>query len=274
METFAQLFSSLLAFIYHCFDRIVIQGYLPLLTRPENIVHFFRDVQGMYPITKEVLGQRTREYQQWVEAFARKQKIPMEWAEKGVKKEDYVRSHYERLKRRKRFGVYFIFKSMEQGSSFRSSAPKLPTADPDYRILRRQRSRFTHYYFYIRDEVLGPMVVCVSSFLPFQTTYYLNGHHFIEGELQRLGIRYRKDDNAFLWVEDVPALQAAADRLTAEVIPPAAGLLDSGGRPQVLEKRPRRHLVTPPLFHQSDRVLPELSVSPPLPDSQDLRALL
>ena len=56
METFCKLFGSLLAFVYHCFDRIVIQGYLPLLTRPEHIVHFFRDVHGIYPITKQALA--------------------------------------------------------------------------------------------------------------------------------------------------------------------------------------------------------------------------
>ena len=28
METFTQLFGDLLAFVYHCFDRIVIYGYL------------------------------------------------------------------------------------------------------------------------------------------------------------------------------------------------------------------------------------------------------
>ena len=50
METFAKLFERFLVFVYHCFDRIVIQGYLPLLTRPEHIVHFFRDVHGQYPI--------------------------------------------------------------------------------------------------------------------------------------------------------------------------------------------------------------------------------
>jgi hypothetical protein len=53
MELFAKLFCSLLALVYHCFDRIVIQGYLPLLTRPEHIVYFFRDVHGIYPITTE-----------------------------------------------------------------------------------------------------------------------------------------------------------------------------------------------------------------------------
>ena len=43
-----------------------------------------------------------------------------------------------------------IFKSMEQGATFRISMPKYPTKDPHYRILARQRSRFTHYYFYSR----------------------------------------------------------------------------------------------------------------------------
>ena len=86
METFCKLFGSLLAFVYHCFDRIVIQGYLPLLTRPEHIVHFFRDVQGIYPITKEVLTKRTREYQQWVEAFARNHHIPIQWSDPNMKK--------------------------------------------------------------------------------------------------------------------------------------------------------------------------------------------
>ena len=107
---------------------------------------------------------------------------------------------------------------MEIGSSFRSAKPQYPSDDPDYRILRRQRCRFTHYYFYIRDEILGPLVMGVASFLPFHTTYYLNGHHFIERELERLGVRYRKIDNSFLGCEDPDELQAAADRLSAECI--------------------------------------------------------
>jgi len=42
METFTKLFGSLLVFVYHCFDRIVINGYLEYLSRPELVVHFFR----------------------------------------------------------------------------------------------------------------------------------------------------------------------------------------------------------------------------------------
>ena len=212
MEDFARLFGGLLAFVYHCFDRVVILGHLPLLTRPENIVHFFHDVHGVGAITKEVLRQRTTEYNQWVEAFARNHGISTEWAEKGVRKEDYVRPWLRRMERQHRFGVYFILKSMEVGSSFRSAMPKYSTADPDYRILSRQRSRYTHYYFYIRDPVLGPIALRVGSFLPFSITYYLNGHHFIEQQLRAAGVEFRKNDNAFVWVADPKALQARRRR--------------------------------------------------------------
>ncbi len=218
MELFAKLFSSLLVFVYHCFDRIVIHGYLSGLSRPEQVVYFFRDVSGVPVVDKSVLSKRTGEYRNWVEAYARNHGIPMEWAEKGVRKEDYVRPWLRRMERAGRYGVYFIFQSMEQGPSFRCSVPKFPTEDPNHRILRRQRSRFTHYYFYLRDETLGPMVIRVASFFPFQATYYLNGHSFIEQELNRAKIGFRKNDNAFLAVADVAALQGAADRLTGEVI--------------------------------------------------------
>ena len=218
MEEFIQLFGNLLDFVYHCFDRIVIHGYLSGLSRPEQVVYFVHQVLGTPVVSKEVLSQRTRDYQDWVEAYADNHHLPIEWAEKGVRKEDYVSPRLRRLVKKNAYGVYFIFKSMEQGRTFRISVPKYPTQDPNYRILAHQRSRFTHYYFYIRDEVLGPMVLRVASFFPFHATYWLNGHSFIEQELQRTHIGFHKNDNAFLAVDDVAALQAAADRLSPQII--------------------------------------------------------
>jgi len=218
MELFAKLFGSLLVFVYHCFDRIVIHGYLSGLSRPEQVVYFFRQVVGVPVVDKEVLSQRTQQYQSWVEAFARNHQTPIEWAEKGVRKEDHVRRWLRAMERTDRYGVYFIFKSMEQGPTFRCAMPKYPTQDPNHRILAAQRSRYTHFYFYLRDEVLGALVMRVASFFPFQTTYYLNGHAFIERELQRHQIGFRKNDNAFLAVNDLAALQAAADRLSPDLI--------------------------------------------------------
>jgi hypothetical protein len=218
METFAKLFERFLVFVYHCFDRIVIQGYLPLLSRSEHIVYFFRDVHGIYPITPQVLAQRTPQYRAWVEGYARNHNIPLKSPEGDESKEEFVRPHLQRMEREDRHGVYFIIPSLEMGRTFGSRLPKYPTDDPNYRIIWSRRSRHLHYYFYIRDPVLGPLAMCVSTYLPFQSTYSLNGHHFIEFELRRQGVAFRKNDNAFLSTSDPKALQAAADQLSADLI--------------------------------------------------------
>lgn len=62
------------------------------------------------------------------------------------------------------------------------------------------------------------MVMRMASFFPFQATYYLNGHSFMERELLRAQIGFKKQDNAFLAVDDAGALQAAADRLSPELM--------------------------------------------------------
>ncbi|MGH8650791.1 MAG: hypothetical protein ACREYE_00810 [Gammaproteobacteria bacterium] len=100
MDIFAKLFGGLLVFVYHCFDRIVVNGYLSGLSRPEQVVYFFREVVGVSAVTKEVLSGRTGDYQGWVESFARNHEVPIEWGEKGVRKEKYVLRWQRSMERR------------------------------------------------------------------------------------------------------------------------------------------------------------------------------
>src|SRR5499427_4718328 len=100
MEEFTQLFNKLLAFAYECFDRMVIHGYLSGLSRPEQVVYFVRQILGIPVVSKEVLSQRTRDFQNWVEAYARNHHLPLQWAEKGVRKEDHVRPGLARFVRK------------------------------------------------------------------------------------------------------------------------------------------------------------------------------
>src|SRR5208337_1541218 len=131
MDLFTKLFGDFLLLVYHCFDRIVIRGYLTALSRPELVVHFFRDIVGVAEVSKEALSQRTADYQNWVEAYARNHALPIEWAEKGVRKEDHVLPWLRRMEKRNAYGAYFIFKSMERGrpsaSACRSTRPRTRT---------------------------------------------------------------------------------------------------------------------------------------------------
>jgi hypothetical protein len=67
------------------------------------------------------------------------------------------------------------------------------------------------------------MVMRVASFFPFQTAYYLNGHSFIEQELNRVD-RLRQDLPRRR--RRVTALQAAANQLSPQIIRKTARRLD------------------------------------------------
>ncbi len=69
MEKLIQLFGHSIRFVYHSFDRIVINGYLSTLSRPENLIYFFRNVKKVECISKEALRQRTDQYLGWVNAI-------------------------------------------------------------------------------------------------------------------------------------------------------------------------------------------------------------
>jgi hypothetical protein len=213
METLTRLFGRSIRFVYHCFDRIVIRGYLSALSRPENIVYFFRTIKQVECISKETLRQRTDQYLSWVNAYTTNHDIPITWAEKGVRKKDELAPLRTRMQREGRTGVYYVLKSMEQGPSFRIVKPKFPVDDPNWRIVAAQRSRYTHLYFYLVDEVLGPFSMRIGAYLPFYATYYRNGHDLIAPMLTSEGVRFRMQENAFVSVADPVALQAAAARI-------------------------------------------------------------
>src|SRR5215470_5202408 len=126
MELFTKLFGNLLAFVYHCFDRMVIHGYLSALSRPEQVVYFFRQVLGVPVVSKEILSQRTADYQNWVEAFARNHRTPIVWAEKGVRKEDHVLAWQRRMAKNKAFGVYSFSKAWSRGRPSASACRNTP----------------------------------------------------------------------------------------------------------------------------------------------------
>ncbi len=219
MQRLLELLGPAVQFFYTCWDRIVLNGYIERLQRPENLVHFFHEVVGIDCIEPAVLEQRTNTYKAWVRRATDEWDIPLVAAPpKPVRNEDFVQPFYRRLKGEP--GIACVLTSMEQSRTFVSYTPQWtpPSGDANYRFIKACRKRFLHYYWYTLDPVMGPMSVRVASYFPFNVTCYFNGHSFVAQELKRDGVRFRKADNAFLGVADVEALQAAADRLSAAIL--------------------------------------------------------
>jgi hypothetical protein len=243
MDRLSELMGADVQFSYTALDRIVLNGYIERLQRPENLVYFFHEVSGIKCIEPAVLSKRTERYRDWVRQYTAKQDIPVLKAAKGERKEDLVLPSYERLTGSE--GVACVLPSMEQGRTFVSYTPRFPTksGDPNYRIITACRKQFLHYYFYVWDPVMGPMSLRIATYIPFNVTCYLNGHSFMAQELTRQGIAFEKDDNAFLDAADLPALQAAADRLDAEILRERCDYWTSRLAPSFTDRE--RHAIDP-----------------------------
>jgi len=90
VDRLSELLGHHVQFSYTALDRIVLNGYIERLQRPENIVYFFHEVAGLACIEPAVLASRTERYRQWLRGYAMDQDIPLLQAPKGARKEDLV----------------------------------------------------------------------------------------------------------------------------------------------------------------------------------------
>jgi len=217
MELLLKLFSHWMQFTYHCFDRIILNGYHSGLSRPANIVYWIREVHQHPKVTKEFLRKRTERYQGWVESFAANQAIPIAWADHR-RNDERMRPHLAKARKQQRFGLYYILKSREQGPAFTCHDPKYPSQDPNYVIVRNVKKLYTFYYFYIYDKTLGPIYLRIGSYVPFLASAYLNGHGYLARRLEEAGHRFRERENSIVEVDDPALLQQQAQSLCAPVI--------------------------------------------------------
>lgn len=67
-------------------------------------------------------------------------------------------------------------------------------------------------YFYFLDREFGFCHARVQTWFPFTMQVYVNGHEWLARQMDKRGLRYRRLDNAFLWLDDPGRVQRLADR--------------------------------------------------------------
>jgi hypothetical protein len=65
------------------------------------------------------------------------------------------------------------------------------------------------------DRDFGLIHVRLQTWFPLQLQVNVNGHEWLARKLTRHGVRYSKQDNAFLWVDDFARAQRFADRFVS-----------------------------------------------------------
>ena len=84
------------------------------------------------------------------------------------------------------------------------------------RLPAPRHGKCLHYYFYFIDEEFGLCYLRVPTWAPFGLQFYCNGHSALACSLEREGIEFVQEDNAFLRVADLARAQALADAFNPE----------------------------------------------------------
>lgn len=197
-----------------CLDRIYLNGYIPILQLPGQLVEFLVGHRG-HPIPSPVLlGQITQQFAERVKAFAAQNGIPIVHFKPGQRKDDIVaiyRQHFDKPE-----GVVVIGVAQEKAQAFKGrKKDKSGYVGFEY---TRETVYVNHYYFYIQDADFGPAFIKVGSYAPYPVKVCLNGHEWAKQQLRQAGMAFETLDNGFLACADPAYLQAVCDRLGPEQI--------------------------------------------------------
>jgi hypothetical protein len=198
-----------------CFDRIYLNGWVPTLQLPGQVVSFLTSHRGFpipSPALLEKIGLRFRKD---VAEFAREHDIPVVSFVKGERKLEVMRPHLDRLIGQGRCGVAAIGRAQEFQRVFTGTTYH-PDADgdgvPRFGYAKSDR-RVSAYYFYLVDEVFGPAFVKVCAYFPYPVKIWLNGHEYAKRAATAAGIGFTELDNGFATTDDPAGLQQLCDSL-------------------------------------------------------------
>lgn len=197
-------------------DRMYLNVYMPKLQMDFGVVRFFKKHRGALFASSALMDRITKPFLQAIEAFAKKQNIPMFTFARGQRKDDVAKEHLARFDRSE--GVLFIGKAQEKAPVFRTEKRRHPETGQPYPWIVKSTAMVNQYYFYCVDEDFGPFFLKYSSYFPYNAKLCINGHEYLKRQLDKEGIAYQALDNGVLTCENPKRMQEIADSLSAEKI--------------------------------------------------------
>jgi hypothetical protein len=204
MDAFLKKHSHNITSILSCFDRVIFKGYLPIC-HPKGVEKFLAhrgiDLRDFYGFAKNKSHELTVHAQK-IAVNAQREYI---YLNKDVKKEELARSIAQRLGITE--GLICVLAIVEHNTSFALRMSKHPH-------LIKARPRCLTLYFYFVDKKLGFIHVRIPTWMPFTIQVYVNGHEWLAKQLDKHGIGYAKQDNAFTALEDAAKAQRIANQFS------------------------------------------------------------
>lgn len=206
MKTFIQRFGQNILGVLHGFDRIRFRGTRRFLANVTGMMGYLWQRQVLLKDFKAFAGNITAQVRRAAEETALSQGRPLEYLHNSdMAKEDWARKIAKRDGIQQ--GLIGVLKSVECCRSYEVG----PNRAEKKLELRSKPSKCLHYYHYFMDPEVGLTYVRLQTWFPFTVHVGMNGREWLARQMDKIGLRYRRRDNCFAWIEDWAAAQRLLD---------------------------------------------------------------
>lgn len=203
MKTFLANHSTKIRGVLHCFDRVIIKGYLPI-SRPDQMENFLSNHLVLIKDFKNFIKKHSQNIVDRIKRYADEAGRPYIYCPHAMRNEEEAKAIAERDGIRS--GLICVFSKVEACRSFRMVPGK---GRP--RLVRATRKCLC-LYLYMIDPTFGFMHLRIQSWFPFTLQVYVNGHFWLAKRLEKKGIPHQMENNAFLSYEEGERVQELADQ--------------------------------------------------------------
>ncbi len=200
-----------------CADRVYLNGYVPNLQQPGQIVGFLTRHLGQpipSPALMDQIGQRFRHA---VDTYTQANHIPVVRFGKGQRKVEVMRPLMRAAAAQGRSQVVAVGIAQEYVLVTDARTTRRPSGAPWFTFAKAQR-RVSAYYFYLWDTQMGGAFIKVSSYFPYPMKIWINGHEWAKRQAAAAGVGFTELSNGFASCADPAALQAICDRFGPQPI--------------------------------------------------------
>jgi len=197
-----------ISFSYISFDRVVLRGYIQGLFVEGSVINMLRNL-GFNKHSNAVLRILTDQLNAHIRKTSEKLGVEIHWwgveeKKKYNSKIDLIQDKYkfELSKKNKKSKVIAIIKAAENVRTFANK--EITTKKGKKHTKMYSVNKFvSQYYIYIDDEQLGLCYLKISSYIPFVSEFYFNGHNYLKKQFDLQGKGYAMKDNSFTKIEDI-----------------------------------------------------------------------
>ncbi len=203
-------YGDMLAGVYDCVDRIVLNAYFSLGHNPGGFRVWWRRLHGDSDdeLDNTHLMRMAGRFARRVRGWAAANGVPVIDCKSGERKHEIAEQYLSEHPGLGR-GVFMVLVARAPASTWDVQRSKTVIKN-----LARKQTFINHYSFHILDPDWGHLTIKMSGHPPFPAQVMLNGHEHVACRARAAGVSFLKEGNCFTTVADPDGLARIADTLS------------------------------------------------------------